>query len=159
MSLPRVVVDPARYDEIRDWVAVRIPHCFADDHEKPGDCFGPGSVGFGVERDGRLIAAVVYHAYRPRYQTIECSFAADPGSRWATRETVGRLLLYPFVDAGCNVVLTIIPARNVSAIKLNLQLGFEPCGTIPKGYGFDDAAMLALTRENAARWTGVFKHG
>lgn len=152
----KVVVDRARYDEFAAWSAARIPHAYAD-AGNPWE--GRLAAAFGVERDGEILAVITYHDYQPWYRRMEISFACTPGSGWATRGIVGLLLLYPFADCGCGVIVTQTPSRHHAALKMNRQLGFAECGRVPKGFGDDDTTICALTDEAARRWIGRYTNG
>jgi len=66
------------------------------------DGFGP-SVSIGVQRDGEIIAAAVYHDLRQGQ--IEASIAAIFSRRWASRSVLHALFAYPFNQVGVNRLL------------------------------------------------------
>src|SRR5215831_21209947 len=81
------------------WCSRRIPHV--------GDVgFGPCvaiGVASGPNSEDRLLAVAVYHEWSEAAGTIQISFAAA-SPRWATRQTIGRLLFYPFEQLGVRKV-------------------------------------------------------
>jgi len=127
------------------WVGERIAHAN----------FG-SFVSIGLCEDQKLIAAVIYHNYIKEYGNIELSMAAD-SPRWATPESIGALLHYPFVRLGCNRVTTCTPASNRRALKFNKGIGFIEEGVIRKGYGAEDMVICGLLKEEAQRWLNFNK--
>ena len=75
-------------DYLKQWAAARIGI----------EGFGP-SASIGVQRDGEIIAACVYHDLRDGQ--IEASIAAS-SPRWATRSVLYGLFAYPFIQVGAN---------------------------------------------------------
>ena len=74
-------------DYLKQWAASRIGI----------EGFGP-SASIGVQRDGEIIAACVYHDLRDGQ--IEASIAAS-SPHWATRSVLYGLFAYPFIQVGC----------------------------------------------------------
>lgn len=132
---------------VAEWVRERIPHM-------KGGGFGP-CVAIGVADGDALVAGAVYHGYvpLPGGGDIQVSMAAD-SARWARRGIVRGLLDYPFRQAGCHRVTTITPLRNARALRVNRGLGFVAEGLVRRGFGDDDAIIMGLLREDAARWLG-----
>jgi hypothetical protein len=60
------------------------------------------SVAIGVQRDGEIIAAAVYHDLRQGQ--IEASIAST-SLRWASRSVLHALFAYPFNQVGANRLL------------------------------------------------------
>lgn len=116
------------------WVAERIPGC----DRGFGEC-----TAMGVERNGRLIAGVVYHSWCPEWGTIEMSGAAID-RRWMTRSVIHRLLAYPF--GFCRmVVLQMEPGS--TAHRIWMRLGADEY-RIPRLRGPEtDGIIATLARE------------
>ena len=81
------------------------------------DGFGP-SVAIGVQRDGEIIAAAVYHDLRKGQ--IEASIAST-SLRWASRSVLHALFAYPFNQVGATRLLVQCSEANQKAMKMFLQ--------------------------------------
>ena len=79
------------------------------------DGFGP-SVSIGVQRDGEIIAAAVYHDFRQGQ--IEASIAST-SLRWASRSVLHALFAYPFNQVGADRLLVQCSESNEKAMKMN----------------------------------------
>lgn len=141
VGLSRWIVADQR---IGQWVCDRIGHL----REASG--FGPYT-SLGVYDGTSIIAGVVFHDYNPDYSNVQISMAADT-PRWATRSTIAKLMAYPFRQLGVNRVTTITPASFARVIKFNVGLGFQMEGVLRKGYGFDDAVIMGLLKDEAPAW-------
>jgi RimJ/RimL family protein N-acetyltransferase len=131
-------------ERLLDWCAARIPT--ADREGWRGR-----ATGLGVSIDGRLAACMVLFDYDRRFGNAELAMAADD-PRWATRETIARLLSWPFGQLGCRRLTTITEADNERALRLNRKLGFVREGLIRKAYGETDAIVMGLLREDLPSW-------
>lgn len=92
------------------WVAERIPGC----ERGFGECKA-----IGVEKDGEIIAAVIYHNWSPEFETIEMSAAAT-SKTWMSRPIINGLLAYPF--SFCRMVVIQTDEKN-PARSIWLRLG------------------------------------
>lgn len=114
LELPKT---PEENAALGQWVAKRIPN------------FVPEKFVSMAFFDHGIKAAVLYHNYR--LTDIEVVFAAEPGSRWATRDTINMALRYPF-RIGCNRITAIVRKDNKKVRKLLEQLGFKQEGKLRK---------------------------
>jgi RimJ/RimL family protein N-acetyltransferase len=100
----------------------------------------------GLERDGKLVAVVVYDTF----SSCDCSMhvASDGSGKWLTRAFLRAAFLHPFVQWGYRRVTSPIAESNEKAIRFNKHLGFQQEGYHP--YGAPDGALvtLGLLREN-----------
>ena len=78
---------------IARWVEARVPGYRSFDTP----------AGFGVLREGRLAAGVVFHNYDARAGDMEVVIAAE-SPRWASREVFYTAFAYPFLQLGCRRV-------------------------------------------------------
>jgi hypothetical protein len=124
---------------VADFVAELIPHC------RRG--FGEKARAIGIVKDTHLIAGICYHNWDPEAGIIEISGAALPGSGWMTRETIKRMYQFPFIHAGCQMVVNRVPAdderqlRQLAAYDYTFLL-------MPRLFGRDrDGVICSLTRE------------
>ena len=107
------------------------------------DGFGP-SVAIGVQRDGEIIAAAVYHDLREGQ--IEASIAAT-SRRWASRSVLQTLFAYPFNQVGANRLLVQCSEANEKAMKMNRQLGFTQEGRLRQLYAPHDAVLWGMLKD------------
>jgi RimJ/RimL family protein N-acetyltransferase len=137
--------------ELARWAAARIPHMGAD--ADFGPCAALGVVG----EDGRLLGAVVFSSYYPRYRSIEISFAAA-SPRWLTLRLVRQILAYPFTQLDCIRVTAVTPKRERRARRFIEDFGFKREGLVRKGFGGDDAVVYGLLKAEwlRSRWN---QHG
>lgn len=131
------MIDP----RIAQWVASRIPVL---------DGFG-ASVSIGVWNGDDILAGVVFHDYSPTYRNIQVSIAAET-PKWATRNTISRIMAYPFSQLKVNRVTSLIREGNSRSLKLCEGLGFKREGIVRKGFGDDNAIILGLLRTEAPDW-------
>ena len=80
--------------------------------------------GLGLEKDGELVAAVIYEGFNGR--NIFMHVAAVPGSRWMTRDFVRYVFHYPFNELGVDRITGYVDASNAAARRLDEHLGFKP---------------------------------
>ena len=84
-----------------------------------GEC---QAVGF-LDRDGKLVAGVVYHQYQPEQGVIEIS-AASTCRNWLNRARLAEIFDYPF-RIGCRLVVARIGEHNARARRIWRSLGSD----------------------------------
>ncbi len=115
--------------------------------------------GIGVMRDGKLIAGVIYHDFKPNAgsPTIMASIAAIPGAGWANREILRGLFAYPFGELGVKRLAVVAGVYNVKSHKMNLQMGFTEEGVLRRGLdGKRDAVIYSMLPEEC-KWLDARK--
>jgi RimJ/RimL family protein N-acetyltransferase len=131
-----------------------------DEKERVGD-FVSSMVGganwgahtaIGLERDGELIAGVVYDTYTG--PSIAMHVAAIPGRRWMVREFLCAVFRYPFLQLGCDRITGPVASFNADALKFDLHLGFEYEATLAKAVPGGDLILLVMWRDKC-RWLDV----
>lgn len=125
------------------WAAEKMPW--------PGFSFAAMANTIGVVVDGNLACVAVYHDYFPQYKTISMSISATD-ARWATRESFGVLLGFPFNGLGCESITTWQPADHARALKLVKGVGFQEVGILRKKFNGQDIRILDLLKGEAERW-------
>lgn len=140
-------IGPGRYllpdDRLLYWIADRIPGVKAE------NWLGYARA-LGVVIDGKIIAAMALGAMERG--NVEISFAAD-SPRWATRDTIRRMMAWPFDQLDCHRVTTRIAATNARALKFNEGIGFKREGVIRRGWSRnEDCVLLGLLRDEAPEW-------
>ena len=130
-------------DRLLDWIAARIPGTDASNWKGFARALG-------LVVNGEIIAAMALGGWERG--NIEVSFAAD-SPRWATRDTIRRMMAWPFQQLNCHRVTTRISANNRRAIRFNEGIGFKREGIIREGWGpGEDAILFGLLRSEAPQW-------
>lgn len=106
-----------------------------------------GMKGLGLEKDGELIAGVLYEGFNG--YNVWMHVAAIPGSRWMTREFLRYCFSYPFDEMGVERVSGYVEASNAEAIRLDEKLGFNEEARL-KGAASDggDVISYVMWRED-----------
>lgn len=140
----------ANDERVGQWVQARLPRLHLG--QSPYTAIGL------VGPTGHLLAGVVYDNYVR--VSIDMHVAAVPGKRWMTRQFLGEVFRYPFLQLGVRRVNGKVAADNAAAINFDTRLGFQLEGRIR--HALDDGVDLlifGMLREEC-RWlkTGL-KHG
>ena len=98
-----------------------------------------GAKGIGLERDGEMIAGVIFEGYTGH--NIWMHVAAEPGSHWLTRDFLRAVFTYPFVQLGVDRVSGHVDASNAEARRFDEHLGFQPEATL-KGAARDGGDVI-----------------
>src|SRR5215472_6467228 len=96
-------------DVVADFVASLLPHASRGWSKSR-------AIGV-INRDGNLIAGLVYHNYNPDADIIEMSAAAID-HKWLTRETIKRMYHYPFIELGCQMVMHVTTLDNERVLRI-----------------------------------------
>jgi len=117
------------------WVQERAPHAqngFRD------------FVAIGIEREGELVAGVVYNEYRGH--SIHASIASST-PRWASRGTLAGIFAYPFVQLNCRRI-TVYTGKTMIPVRQFLErLGFQQEGVVREGFDDDDCVIYGMLKE------------
>ena len=124
------------------------------------DCHFYDFEALGLERDGELIAGVVYNEFTG--PDVQMHVAAIPGRRWLTKEFLWFAFAYPFVQLGCVRVSGRVGSKNKDALRLNYHLGFEYEATLKHAILDEDLILLVMWQEKcrflnmkgARKWAG-----
>lgn len=129
----RIISDPAR---VYDFVSRLMPLNVV-----------AGMKGLGLERDGELVAGVIYEGYNG--QNVWMHVAAVPGRRWLNKEYLRYCFEYPFVELGCRRVSGYVEARNLDARRFDEHLGFQQEAVL-RGAASDggDVILYVMWRED-----------
>lgn len=86
-------------------------------------CASTNMKGLGLERDGELIAGVLYEGFN--HHNVWMHVAAEPGGRWMTKQYLRYCFEYPFKELGCSRVSGYVEASNTEARRFDEHLGFK----------------------------------
>jgi RimJ/RimL family protein N-acetyltransferase len=123
-----------------DWAKARIPHV---------ESWGEWYEAIGWERDGELVAVVVWNLYSGA--DIAIHIAAVPGRHWMTRTFLRAAFRYPFLQLGCRRVSGFVPSKNAEALRFDRHLGFRDEGLMRHALPDDDVVVLGMLKEEC-RW-------
>ena len=141
MSIERVWAgpqSPEAHDAISKWVSL---HSFGHSEN-----VWPGSSSYGVLRDGKPIAGVVYHDYRPQSGTVQYSGAATDRS-WLMGPSLHYMFSYMFDALNCQMVITGNSEKNTGLHSL-LERTDHKKHVIERAWDRDTAMFLwTLTKE------------
>lgn len=130
-----------RDDEVAEWVGVRLM--------KDAEAFKPCKA-IGVERDGKLVAGVVYNKYEPGL-LIEMSVVSIDKA-WATRHNLKALFAYPFTQLNLGRVQALCSAKDEGVQMFLKRLGFTHEGTHPCAYHGGGTALSFGMLKNQCKW-------
>ena len=125
--------------ELRAWAGKRLGMVLQGAHP----------TGIGVARGGKIIAAALFCNYQP--PTIEVTFVTD-SPRWASRQVIGEILRFPFVQLGCKRMTAVTERTNVRARRLLEGLGFRLEGVHPDAFPSGVGLSYGLLKADAERW-------
>lgn len=131
--MKRIVSDPARvYSFCKQFIPIPVVS---------------GMKGLGLEKDGELIAGVVYEGYNGT--NVWMHVAAEPGARWMTRDYLRYCFYYPFIELGCKRVSGYVEASNTEARRFDEHLGFKREAVL-EGAATDggDVILYVMRRED-----------
>ena len=106
-----------------------------------------GMKGLGLERDGELVAGVIYEGYNQH--NVWMHVAAVPGRRWLNKEFLRYCFHYPFNELGCSRVSGYVEASNEDARRFDEHLGFKQEAVL-RGAAADggDVILYVMRRED-----------
>lgn len=115
--------------------------------ERAGVTFRDDAKTIGLERDGEIVAVVVFDSFG---ETDACMHIASDGTRaWMNKSLLIHAFSYPFVQLGLLRLTGLVPADNEVALKFDEHIGFVREGYHPKAEpGGKDLVSLGLLREN-----------
>lgn len=139
MSGRRLILD--QHLRVISWVAPRIGHSV--------EALVPG-IGIGLEKNGELIAGVVYH--RITSTNADMHVASVGGSNWANKDFLLAAFAYPFKQLGVRRVTGFVRADNHDAQRLDEHLGFVKEGVMREaGNDGGNVIVYGMLKEEC-RW-------
>ena len=121
-------------ERLKDWALAQYPE--ASVH---GDTHS-----MGMEVDGELVVVCLFNSFTKH----DCAMhvVSNGGRRWCNRGFLAAAFAYPFVQLGLSRVTAYVPAKNTSALMLDLRLGFKPEGRMVEALGDDDLVVLGMLK-------------
>jgi RimJ/RimL family protein N-acetyltransferase len=102
------------------------------------------SAAIGLERNGSLIAGVLFDHYNGR--SIAMHVAAD-GPHWLNRAYLKACFAYPFIQLGVEKILGLVDSMNVAARRFDEHLGFVLEATIRDAAPHGDLLIYSMTAD------------
>jgi len=106
--------------------------------------------GLGLERDGRLVAGVIYEGFNGR--NVWMHVAAVPGQRWMNRQYLHYCFEYPFDELKVDRVSGYVNASNADAIRFDEHLGFQREAVLSGAAPDGGDVILYVMRRNDCRY-------
>lgn len=109
----------------------------------------PGSSqAIGLERDGELVAGVLYDQFNGR---SVCMHVAADVPDWVSRKFLRLCFDYPFNQMGVNKVVGLVDSTNTRALSFDMHLGFVEEARLSDAGKEGDLVILTMTKEQC-RW-------
>ena len=109
-----------------------------------------GGEAIGLERDGELIAGVVFNMYTGA--SINMNVVAVPGKNWLNREFLFRSFAYPFLQLRCYRATALVKVDNDVSNKFVEALGYKREGLLRRAHvDGSDMFIYGMLREEC-RW-------
>ena len=114
--------------------------------ERVGVTFRRDAYTLGLERNGSLVAVVVFD----NFSDADCNMhvASDGTRSWMSKNLLLATFAYPFTQLGLRRVTAMVPAKNAQALAFDEHIGFVREGYHPHALPDDDLVSLGLLREN-----------
>ena len=113
--------------------------------ERIGVTFRTDAYTLGLEKDGELVAVVVYD----NFSDGDCNMhiASDGTRAWMNKSLLVSAFAYPFMQLGLRRVTGMVPAHNADALAFDEHLGFVREGFHPQaGPGGTDLITLGMLK-------------
>ena len=120
--------------------------------ERTGGTYYAGSgQGIGLEKNGALIAGVLYDNCNGR--SVQMHVAAT-GKTWLNREFLWKCFDYPFNQLKVHKIIGLVDSENADALRFDRHLGFETEAIIKNAGRRCDMIILSMTKDKC-RFLGV----
>jgi len=126
-------------DAVGHWVAERVA----------GKYFVEGSQAIGLERDGEIIAGVIYENWNGA--SIVCHIAIE---RQMTKRYLKAIFTYPFEVCQVKKIIVPVSSTHAKSLKLVTKMGFVEEARVKDAAPDGDIIFLTLAREKC-RFLGV----
>ena len=118
-------------------------------HASTGVPLSSAMKALGLERDGRLVAGVLYDGWNGVNMWMHS--AIEPGA-YLGRAFPWYVFHYPFIELGCKRLTGLVEASNAEALRFNSRLGFKIEARLLGAASDDgDTLIMVMTPENC-RW-------
>lgn len=120
---------------LHEWIQPRVPLARSLDNRY-----------IGWQEHGKLSAVVMFSDFHGK--TCQIHVAAE-GKQWMRKEFLWYTFYYPFVECDYYWLASPIRAKNLQALRLNTNLGFEEFASLKDGYAMgEDIILQRVHRDN-----------
>ena len=109
--------------------------------ERIGVKFRRDAYTIGLERNGSIVAVVVYDGFSDC--DVNMHVASDGTKQWLNKNFLITAFAYPFIQLKLNRVTGLVPENNQEALKFDKNLGFVREGYHPFA-NKDGSALISL---------------
>lgn len=102
------------------------------------------STAIGLEKDGELIAGVLYDHFNHRSIAMH---VAAVGKDWLNRDYLRACFRYPFIQLGVSKILGLVDSSNADARRFDEHLGFVVEAVVKDAAPHGDLLIYSMTRE------------
>lgn len=124
-------------DEIYRFVSERIGHWEWGNYSA-----------IGLEKDGKIIAGVIFNEYVP---DTRCSIHCAGDGNWLNREFLWMVFDYAFNQLNCKVVVNPVPVTNKPSMRFTEHIGFKPSLRLEDGAEDGDLMIFTLHKKDC-KW-------
>ena len=125
-------------------IVIGEPVCFWTAEQTGGRYFAGSGQGIGWEKDGRLVAGVLYDNFNGR--SVQMHVAAI-GHQWLVRKYLRTCFDYPFNQLKVLKVVGLVDSTNTDALRFDFHLGFKEEAVIKDAGKHGDLHVLTMTRD------------
>lgn len=125
-------------------IVIGEPVCVWTAERTGGTYYAGSGAGIGWEKDGQLLAGVLYDEFTGRSVRMH---VAGVGKRWMAREFLWTCFDYPFNQLKVNKVIGLVDSTNSDALRFDRHLGFVEEAVIKDAGKFGDLHVLTMTRD------------
>ena len=108
-----------------------------------------GAIGIGVEKNGVIQGAVVYHEWNGG--SIRIHVVSNHSKTWVTREWLHVIFYYAFDQLKVKRITGFTPEVNTAALEFNKRVGFVEEARLKDNEATGDTIVLKMTRKDC-RW-------
>lgn len=125
-------------------IVIGEPVCYWVAEKTGGSYFAGSGQGIGLEKDGKLIAGVLYDSFNG--QSVQMHVAAI-GKNWLNREYLWMCFDFPFNQLKVKKVIGLVDSMNADALRFDRHLGFVYEHVIKDAGKQGDLHILSMTRD------------
>jgi RimJ/RimL family protein N-acetyltransferase len=119
--------------------------------EHGGGYYREGTTCIGLEKDGDLVAGVMYDYFNGA--SIYMHVAAV-GKNWLNRDFLWFVFYYPFIQLGAKVIIGLVESDNEQAKKFDEHIGFKLNQSIPGASPNGDLLIYTMNKEDC-KWFSI----
>lgn len=115
--------------------------------EKAGGKYTEICTGIGIEHNGNLIAAAMYHDFTGANGSILMGWRVE-NRKYITAKFYAMAFDYPFNQLKVQRINSLVKKSNIHALELNKKIGFNQEFIIERYFPNDDCVLSSMYKEN-----------